>query len=268
MIRAHNPYVTPTRRFRHNPYDAVASVAYEDEPLNNSSNSRSESPAGTIQQVDFENTLHKSLMGVVNFEPFPTTAANRANPMLPFTKKDCCRLFIGQIPYGSPAAQVEWMVFTATGRHVYFTETIQRWTGSRSPKGCAHTYCLPADRDAIIAMLHRRVLVDDTGVWVAADNQQCAGLEVYCGRMKTDKTMRFRDRPYQPMVVEEATSDFVPRRPSPAPQEMNEVPAFPPQYEEFVHAQGFAPELPQYDDIVVPPPHYEEMIFPPQYCAY
>jgi len=262
MFRAHNPYVTP-RRFRHNPYDANAAIAYEDDPLNVTNNSRSESPAGNVQIMDFETTLHKDLISVVNFEPFPAFAANHANPMLPFTKKDCSRLFIGQIPYGSPAPQVEWMVFAATGRRVYFTETIQRWTGSRSPKGCAHTYCLPADRDAIIAMLHRRVLVDDTGVWIAADESQCRGLEDYCGRMKADKTLRFRDRPYQPMVVEEATSDFVPRRPSPAPEDTQAAAAaFPPQYDQFLHAQAFIPaalsELPpQYEDVVPPPPQYD-----------
>ena len=267
MFRAHNPYVhtTPTRRFRHNPYNAEAAIAYEEDIVAPNNHSRSESPAGHVHMIDFENTLHKRLAGSVNFEPFPAFAAAHANPMLPFAKKDCCRLFIGQIPYGSPAPQVEWMVFAATGRRVYFTETIQRWTGTRSPKGCAHTYCLPADRDAIIKMLHRRVLVDDTGVWIAADEQQSYSLEEYCDQMKKDKSLRFRDRPYQPMVVEEATSDFVPRRPSPAPED---VAALPPQYDQFINAQALAPELPQYEDVVPLPPQYEAFSFLPQYVNY
>lgn len=201
--------------------------------------------------------MHVALAGAVNFERFPAFTANCATPMLPFGKSDCCRLFVGQLPYGTPAQQVEWMVFVATGRRVYFTETIQRWTGSRSPKGCAHTYCLPHDKDAIVAYLHRRVLVDDSGVWIAADEQQATCLNDYCTKMKNDKKLRFRDRPYQPVVVEEATSDFVPRRPSPGPEA--EAPAFPPLYDQFVQAaQGFP-------SAVNMPPAYEQLVLPPQY---
>jgi hypothetical protein len=253
--------LTPSRVRRNNPYDLITGAVFE--------NPRCDSPAPVTQQHDFHNTLHKALINQVNFEAFPEFAPGRAQPMLPFTKKDCCRLFIGQIPYGSPAQQVEWMVFSATGRRVYFTETIQRWTGTRAPKGCAHTYCLPSDRDAIIDYLHRRVLVDDTGVWIAADHQQYVALEEYCEKMKNDKSLRFRDRPYQPMVVEQATSDFVPRRPSPAPEA--DVHVFPPQYDQFVQAAAVfedsnTPPPPQYDDIVGPPPMYDEYaMLPPPY---
>jgi hypothetical protein len=255
-IRMHNPYpaatMSPGRRFRHNPYDLLTAVAYEEQSSGaEDHNSRSESPAAPINMPDFDATLHKPLIGMVNFEPFPQVS--REPPLLHFTKADCFRLFIGQIPYGAPASQVEWMVFAATGRRVYFTETIQRWTGTRSPKGCAHTYCLPADYEAILRCLHRRLLVDDVGVWIAADEQQRLCLEKYCGEMKADKTMRFRDRPYQPMVVEGATSDFVPRRPSPPPAE--HVPmAFPPEYDYFIHAETAVappppPKLPSYNDL-------------------
>jgi len=217
--------------YSYNPYDMTTGIVLHDLP-----SSRSESPAvGTDYFPD--NTLHRDLIGLVNFEPFPQFESRHATPALPFTKENCERLFVGQIPYGTPARQVEWMVFIATGRHVYFTETIQRWTGSRTPKGCAHTYCRPEDCEFILSVLHRRVLVDDTGIWIAADDEQHAALEEYCAHMKSDKTLRFRERPYQPMVAQKATSDFVPRRTSPQP----EPTLLPPLYNDFVQSAMFLP---------------------------
>lgn len=261
-VRVNNPYaaavlpadVSPSRRFRHNPYAGAACFELDDEaPALGAS--RSESPAARVEEsADFEATLHRPLMGHVNFEPFPQVS--RASPLVRFDKASCRRLFVGQIPYATPAAQVEWMVFAATGRRVYFTETIQRWTGSRAPKGCAHTYCLAADADHIVATLHRRMLVDDSGVWIAADAQQVAALGDYCAAMKADHKLRFRDRPYQPVVVELATSDFVPRHATPPPPAADAAQgAMPPHYQAFVHAEGF-PALPAYEEAAAPPPAY------------
>lgn len=233
--------------FRHNPYDLTNVYIVHDERSVGSDSpgvedsaychnpygqSRSESPAGVDHSACFEQTLHKALIASTNFEPFPLLDSNHASVALPFTKENCCRLFMGQIPYGTPARQVEWMVFAATGRRVYFTETIQRWTGARAPKGCAHTYCLPDDRDFILQTMHRRVLVDDSGIWIAADAAQHAALEEYCQCMKADKTLRFPNRPYQPIVVEVAESSFVPRHRSPQPEAS--VPVLPPLYHDFV----------------------------------
>jgi len=219
--------------WRNNPYDLQFGYVVDDHQ-----SSRSESPAGPLDQscVTAE-TLHQELIGHVNFEPYPIFDVHAA-PQLPFTKHDCVRLFVGQIPYDTPAKQVEWIVYVATGRRVYFSETIQRWTGARQPKGCSHTYCLPHDQEAIVGILHRRVLVDDSGIWVAADDAQHQVLEEYCARMKSDKTLRFRERPYQPVVVECATSDFVPRKHANSPPPpVQEVTMLPPQYGEFVNAQ-------------------------------
>jgi hypothetical protein len=272
-VRVNNPYaaavlplpadVSPSRRFRHNPYASAAGFESvflgDDESAAGLGASRSESPAARVaeESADFEATLHRALMGHVNFEPFPQFS--RASPLVRFDKTSCRRLFVGQIPYATPAAQVEWMVFAATGRRVYFTETIQRWTGSRAPKGCAHTYCLPEDAAHIVAHLHRRMLVDDSGVWIAADAAQVAALGEHCAAMKADHKLRFRDRPYQPVVVELATSDFVPRRATPPPAAAADAAAgaMPPHYQAFVHAEGF-PALPAYEEAaaVLLPPAY------------
>jgi hypothetical protein len=242
---------TPSRWFRHNPYDLETAVSYDELPGHTPS-SRSESPAADT--VVPAGALHVRLAGLVNFEPYP--AVSRESAMVHFGKELCCRLFVGQIPYGAPASQIEWMVQVATGCRVYFTEPIHRWTSSRSPKGCAHTYCLPGDVDTIVQLLHRRMLVDDSGVWIAADEHQQHRLEEYCAALKADKALRHRDRPYQPVVVEGATSNFVPRRASPPPQPSAQQPhGMPPLYMDFVHAET----------AVLPPEPPPQEFLPPSY---
>lgn len=241
---------TPSRWFRHNPYNLETAVSYDELPGDTPS-SRSESPAAGCVLMG---ALHHRLAGLVNFEPFP--AVSREAPMVHFGKESCCRLFVGQIPYGAPASQIEWMVHVATGCRVYFTEPIHRWTSSRSPKGCAHTYCLPGDVNTIVQLLHRRMLVDDCGVWIAADGEQQQSLEEYCAELKADKALRHRDRPYQPVVVEGATSSFVPRRASPPPPPPVQQPhGMPPLYADFVQAETAVPPP-------APPP---QEFLPPSY---
>lgn len=159
-------------------------------------------------------TLHRALDGCVTYVQDPQWFEM---PVAPMPKSDMARLFLGQLPYFVTPMQVAWMVLELARLPVFETECIKRWGANHSqpalaqqPKGCVHTYCLPQHRDAIIAALHRRVLVDDGGVWFAEDAAQKEALEAYCAQMKQDKSLRFRDRPYQPLVVQDAVSTFVP----------------------------------------------------------
>jgi len=218
--------------YSYNPYDVQYGYVLHDSrdfgfsyaPQDAQDISRGESPSGPDT---WANALHTELMGQVNYVPYPEKD-NRAA----FTncrKDQLQRLFIGQLPYDASPMQVQWIVYQATGKEVFLSEKIQKWTGNRQSKGCVHTYCYHEDTDLIINFLHRRVLVDDTGVWIAADAEQHELLEAYCKKMKEDKTMRFRERPYQPVVAQLATSNFVPRTSSPRPDYQ-----MPPQYDEFV----------------------------------
>jgi len=217
-------------QFRHDPY-ACRVIDY--------ARGQSPGPEPCIEP----GTLHCPLAGVVNFVPYPLTVmtVDTAPP-----KNVLWRLFIGQLPYDSTVVQAEWIIRALTGVQCYYTEMIHSWRNPQhTPKGCVHTYCFPEDADRVIAMLHHAVLVDDTGVWFAADDEQFGMLNEYCREMKEDKTKRFRNRPYQPLVAEIADSTFVPHSSrnafagTPPPYDLSlsaspEPGMLPPTYEETV----------------------------------
>ena len=156
------------------------------------------------------------------------------------SKAEMTRLFVGQLPYGTTAQQLQWVVYEATHCCVFFTETIHNWTGDKHSKGCVHTHCHPDDADRIIQLLHRHALIDDTGVWIAETEEEHATLEDYCRMMKSDKTKRFFQRPCQPTVAQIAISTFVPM-----PRVAEAQQHRPPMYVEAVRA-GMTPTPPPY----------------------
>lgn len=194
---------SPARVYRHDPYTAC--VIAKD--------SRSTSPGPSIECDDamMANTLHKELQGYLNFVAYPATMKDVRIFHAPFPKELMARIFIGQLPYGTTAQQLEWIISEVTHCPVFFTEAIHNWTGEKQSKGCAHTYCEPQYAECIIRGLHRRALVDDSGIWIAETDDEHQYLEEYCLSMKKDKTRRFFHRPCQPMVAQRATSTFVPR---------------------------------------------------------
>jgi hypothetical protein len=100
-----------------------------------------------------------------------------------------------------------------------------------------HSYCDPSHVETILAKLHRHVLVDDTGIWVAETCEEHQALEEYCTSMKNDKTRRFHQRPCQPVVVQRAISTFVPK-----PRHT----VTPPRYFEAVRGLSVSPPPPPY----------------------
>jgi len=208
-----------SQRFTHDPYSVRV--------LPESPQSRSQSP-GPVHGADDclpPGTLHTALLGHANFVQYPTRVEDVPvlHPKLP--KADMTRLFVGQLPYGTTAEQLQWVIYEASHCGVFFTETIHQWTGDKHSKGCVHTYCAPEDADVIIQRLHRHALIDDSGVWIAESDEEYRALEDYCRTMKTDKTKRFFNRPCQPVVSQRATSTFVP---------MPRVSSALPQYQEAV----------------------------------
>eukprot|EP00331_Platyophrya_macrostoma_P011831 CAMPEP_0176431374 /NCGR_PEP_ID=MMETSP0127-20121128/14781_1 /TAXON_ID=938130 /ORGANISM="Platyophrya macrostoma, Strain WH" /LENGTH=253 /DNA_ID=CAMNT_0017813383 /DNA_START=58 /DNA_END=819 /DNA_ORIENTATION=- len=197
--------VTPSW-YVHQPYGAR--VLLSDSPR-----SMSPGPQSSCgDSVALPGTLHTALIGRVNFVPYPL--AGEEIPKLPLpsaSKANLTRLFLGQLPYGTTAEQLQWVVHEVSRRAVYFTETIHTWTGEKQCKGCAHTYCAADDASTIIEKLHRRALIDDTGIWVAETEDECDALENYCESMRVDKSKRHHLRPCQPVVAQMAVSSFVPK---------------------------------------------------------
>lgn len=207
--------------YRHEPYDVtnVYHVIKERDVV--------------IPVVNAFPTLHSALTDRVTFVPYPAYSVPVAVTNMP--KEQLARVFIGQLPYGVTDMQINWMVHIfGEGRPIFNVERIIKWNNNHQPKGCVHAYCYQEDADAVIALLNRKILFDDAGVWYANGAAEQEVLEDYCADMKHDPKKRFRDRPYQPVVVQRAQSTFVPRCPTPPPQQ-NAAPA-PPAYHASHHA--------------------------------
>jgi hypothetical protein len=227
VIKQHNPYLPVIKSIQQLDESPCPSPAPHPKYL----------PAGT---------LYECLAAEVNFVAYPETCPE---PAYAQPHKDMLqRIFVGQLPYNVTTSQAEWVVTEATGCPTFHTEIIHRWTAGQEPKGCVHTYCHPQDVNRVQAM-SKRILVDDTGIWVADDEAQTAALLSFCASLKKDKKHRIANRPYQPVVLEVAKSSFRPREDAPA------VPAAlacPPQY----HAPhdfglyGYASPPPSYTGFV------------------
>lgn len=164
-------------------------------------------------------TLHgHGLEGRVSFIPYPTEEFVNPNKEVHHVPSEghMSRVFLGQLPYQVTDMQLDWLCFTfGNGGAVHFPERITKhdpMRGCKVPTGCIHAY---ADNDNVTQMLnqmHKRILVDDTGVWFAGDANEQSTLNDYCMMMKNDRTKRYQNRPYDTVVAQFATSSFVRRR--------------------------------------------------------
>lgn len=177
-----------------------------------------------------EGTLHVARLGPcaanVGFVPYPTCEFYAPPPVM--QKADMVRVFIGQLPYRVTDMQLNWLTNTLAGITVCFPERIMKRQdertnrhhgapmGSKLPTGCIHAYCDPRVAASLMALMHKRVLVDDTGVWYARTEAEEAALNVYCSELKADRRKRPFNRPYDTTVVQYASSTFVPPRAPPA----------------------------------------------------
>lgn len=188
----------------HNPYSVDSSKLAVEMPMY---------AAAAFPQAHVPGILHTSLCGIVNFIPYPTETYPVHQTTTP--REHLTRVFVGQLPYRVTEMQLSWLCDTiAPGAHLFGMETIIKKTGikgKRLPTGCVHAFAHPEDVDYLIQALSFRVLFDDVGIWFAADDQQVEALQEYCATMKHNEGLRFRDRPYQPVVVQFAVSHNGPR---------------------------------------------------------
>jgi hypothetical protein len=202
----HNGALAKT--YRHDPYRSRGKVFYFDE--------EDVAPA-TIDDMPV-GTRHPSLWGQVSFVPYP--AGEFSAPTVPPTDRDgeLVRVFIGQLPYFVTDMQLAWLCYTFGGGHaVAYPERIMKRqpNGERLPTGCIHAYTTVAAVETMAEGMHKRMLVDDTGVWHAQTVEEFEVLSRYVAAMKSDKTLRVPNRPYDSVVVQLAVSTFVPVCPMP-----------------------------------------------------
>jgi len=160
-----------------------------------------------------EGTLHTQLFGQLNFVPYPTEAFDVVEPTLP--KNQLVRMFIGQLPYNVTEMQLAWILYTFGGQvNMYhferITKTDYRRGGVKIPTGCLHFHVEPQDVEPLLNFINHRLLVDDTGIWVAESLEERDTLARYCDLMKVDKSRRFQGRPYRCVHADPATSTFDP----------------------------------------------------------
>lgn len=225
MYAAHNadtnmfqsPDAKQKMAYRHNPYaktyDAFVAPAA---PVY----AAPAPPAVEIPALDAapEGTRHMSLWGAVSFVPYPTQEFYAPQP--DFTHEEPVRVFVGQLPYFVTDMQLAWLCYTFGGFTVAFPERIMKRqpNGERLPTGCIHGYATPTAVEAMADGMHKRMLVDDTGVWYAQTAEEFDVLTDYVRAMKNDRRLRIPNRPYDSVVVQVATSTYVPDAPMPLSQ--------------------------------------------------
>jgi len=195
--------VSTKKGFRHNPYafDVFTGPAVP-----------------TLSMAMPEGTRHPSLWGRVSFVPFPTESFFVPEEAQVAPGAPMVRVFIGQLPYFMTDMELAWIVYTLGGGQVVLgPERIMKRQsgGERLPTGCIHGYATEEGIATMALNMHKRVLVDDTGMWHAQDERELLELSQYVADMKMDKALRVPGRPYDTVVVQQATSNFVPACPVP-----------------------------------------------------
>jgi len=205
-------------------------------------------------------TRHPMLWGRVSFVPYPDEEFVAPSLDASLEKKgELVRVFLGQLPYFVTDMQLSWLCYTfGLGNAVALPERIMKKqpNGERLPTGCIHAYTTIRAVEEMAAGMHKRMLVDDTGVWHARSDMELDALSSYVACMKSDRTKRVPGRPYDTVVVQLATSTFVPMNPTPLTE-------FPTEFR-FPHGGNKllrgSPPPPSYDStvthILAPPPPY------------
>jgi hypothetical protein len=235
---------THAKIFRHDPYQHFGKVFYFD----------SEEAAPTVDtDAPPMGTRHVSLWGAVSFVPYPAHGweAPATSTAQPNGDGELVRVFIGQLPYFVTDMQLSWLCHTfGYGHLVSHPERIMKRqpNGERLPTGCIHAYATAQAVEEMAQGMHKRMLVDDTGVWHAQTAAEWEALTDYISAMKSDKSLRIPNRPYDSVVVQLAVSTFVPAAPMP-------LTVFPPERRVKQAAQRSSPPPPPYDAAAMPPPY-------------
>lgn len=195
-------------RYSHSPYDLERSTFVEYAPLRNS-NTTAALPQGT---------LHGQLRGYVTFVPNTTPKPMTSlAPLLPTAGPSppvMARAFIGQLPFDFSTAAIQWMCEVLAGCAVVGPQRIVRTVaGRRQATGGVHVFCSDEQLSVLQQNLHKRVLVDDTGLWFAATADEKVCLDSYVQHLHETPSARRRARPYDTVVVQRATSVYAERHP-------------------------------------------------------
>jgi len=202
-LRVQAPAFCHTTRlsYRHTPYDDERSTFVDFVPT-----------VESARPAPGRATLHKMLTGLVHHIAYPTESfavAPVTDYELSFMHQ---KVFIGQLPFQVTEMQLVWLC-ALLGVRVALPQRITRTVdGEKKPTGGVHVYCTPADFTILQQNMHKRVLLDDSGVWFAVSEEQKHAMDSYVGYLHSHKNKRHAGRPYGSVVIQEAQSTYVPRR--------------------------------------------------------
>jgi hypothetical protein len=200
-MSANPQFCTDKASYMHTPYDNERGCIVEFEPQTR-----------TQKVVLPKGTLHKMLNGHVTFAPYPKSEFSVPELTGEDTQYFTVKMFIGQLPLNVTGMQLAWICHMLGGRVASPQRIMKTVDGQRQPTGGVHVFCDEQTYDILHQNMHKRILVDDTGIWFAADWKEKAALDSYVEHMHTHRSMRHAGRPHDSVVVQRAVSTYVPRR--------------------------------------------------------
>lgn len=192
------------------------------------SDTGSVSGANTTAPLQQLTIVRSDLTGFVPFVVYDPTVAmysgmtlRCAAPHERLRPAALAQLFFGQLPTGTSDSVIVWLCRALAGAEVLYIERLmkrQQNYGAAAGNGsftedkcCMQVFVDACDAHAIITALHKKVLFDVSGVWVATNADECAILATHCeashnATLVIPGTARL---PSRTIVVEMATSTFV-----------------------------------------------------------
>jgi len=197
------PAVCRSTRFTysHDPYDQERSTFAEyDVSLN-------------AQGVEKRRMLHKMLITLAPHIAYPEERIDMDMPTEEELQYMTQKVFIGQLPFRVTEMQLVWLC-RLMGVRITCPQRITKKVegGELRPTGGVHVFCRPEDYWVLHQNMHKRLLFDDTGVWFAASLQEKLALDSYVRHLHANKKLRHQGRPYDTVVIQQATSTYVPRQ--------------------------------------------------------
>ncbi len=182
------------------------------------------------RDADVKALAHAALRGNCGFIPFPPAADMLADVAQWAAGVHASRggkdavatttVFVGQMSFDLTELQVAWLCYAFGALTVgsvkpitHKVKTMGRRGGAAAggkikmlPTGGFHVTCDGETAAWLAQAMHKRVLVDASGVWVAATPRDKCHMDAHVAALHANAKLRTRGVPYESVVVQAATS--------------------------------------------------------------
>jgi hypothetical protein len=217
-------YENAVQAYRHDPYDfersTFVSFYYPSSPAAEPARPKTTAipTAGAILLPEASSKLlHPMLAGCVTFLQLHDQALLDVDELMK-TDEEVSesmqhRAFVGQLPFQITERHLVWLCAQMGVRICNPQRILKFRDGIRMPTGGVHVQIHSDDYMTLHQNMHKRVLIDESGIWFAADESQKHALDSYVHYLHHNKKERpTGGMPYDTVVVQQAASNFVPRR--------------------------------------------------------